>query len=243
MVRGFCPFLRVWGARWPLLGPGRVLLWPAGPGTRRENRRFPGRRSLYWHPTPRADSMSRDSSPCFAPRRPGGANWWRRRSRCPAARPARRPRSASTRSLRNRLGCQPRWLCRDGQTRWVAWCSCQSPRCPVSERALPLTPSEAPRPRMGRLWPRLPLRRARRGSGWSVGGSMAAVIDQAADPLVLMKTSCRSRKRPWIGPRPGPLTIGGHLGGQQPPSIVCCQLTGIVGPVGVALHTPSTGTP
>jgi hypothetical protein len=169
---------------------------------------------------------------------------------------------------------------------------------------------------MGRLWPRLPLCRARRGSGWSVGGRvplaaatanrwlalvaprptarmtgplpclrggsrlgplrkppacqqaweaaeplhgppapalrlavesdvpaetfMAAVTDEAADPLVLMKTSCRSRERPWVGPPPRaahPWRSTTALHRLLP------QLTGIVGPVGVALSYPSTGTP
>jgi hypothetical protein len=105
--QGVLSVSRVWGARWPLLGPGRVLLWPAGPGTRRENRRFPGRRSLYWHPTPRADSMGRISSPCFAPRRPGGANWVAAAFMLPSCSAERRPAQLRPGSSRNRLGCQP----------------------------------------------------------------------------------------------------------------------------------------
>ena len=38
--------------------------------------------------------------------------------------------SASARSVRKRLGCQPRWLRRHGQARRVAWCSGQFPEEP-----------------------------------------------------------------------------------------------------------------
>jgi hypothetical protein len=185
--------------------------------------------------------------------------------------------SASARSARKRLGCQPRWLCRDGQIRWVAWYPGQSPELPglvsepcpsrlrkhpdpgwvdcglgclsvehhedqggvlvvafhwlppppiggllgctashgLDDRALAMPPGGS---RLGPLrkppacqqaWeaaeplhgpPALASRLAVE-SDVPAGTSMAAVTDEAADPLVLMKTSCRSRVRPgWPPP-------------------------------------------
>jgi hypothetical protein len=229
-------------------------------------------------------------------------------------------RWASARSARNRLGCQPRWLCRDGQTRWVAWYPGQSPElpglvselCPHASRSTPTqdgstvasvaSPSSMIRIRVECWWSR-PLAAATRQSvacfgctashgpddralamppggsrlgplrkppacqqAWeaaeplhgppapasrlavesdvSAGTSMAAVTDEAADPLVLMKTSCRSRERPWVGPPP---RAAHHW--RSPwrsttaPRRLLPQLTGMVGPVGVALPYPSIGTP
>jgi hypothetical protein len=39
----------------------------------------------------------------------------------------------------------------------------------------------------------------------------------------------------------GPLAIGGHLGRHPPAQHLSAQLTGMVGPVGVALPYPSPG--
>jgi hypothetical protein len=110
-----------------------------------------GRLSLFSSTTTFAPKMAYSSS-----RR---THWYRsawdrsRAGRAPGLSATRNRIRAGTLGLRavarKRLGCQPRWLCRDGGRPGGSPSARPTrPRSPVGERPLPLTPSEAGRPRL-----------------------------------------------------------------------------------------------
>ena len=72
--------------------------------------------------------------------------------------------------------------------------------------------------------------------GIAVETYMSAVTDEAADPFFRAQTAYRKRERPWGGPPPGAAhLLAVTLAVNDQPYRLVPQLTGMVGPVGLAL--------
>jgi hypothetical protein len=143
-----------------------------------------------------------------------------------------------------------------GQTRRAAWCPDPPPRSPVGKRALPLTPREAARPRMGRLRPGLAFGRAESRSGWrclrSTGCCTPAVPARWQPGLRVAHRSPRTRgqEQGVCGRLTGGLRLApdtwAELGvdpDQVAPAVISCWQDGEVTGLQVERPQPRGGSP
>jgi hypothetical protein len=166
-------------------------------------------------------------------------------------------RSASTRSVRKRLGYQLSPLRRDGdRPGGPPGAPIHLPRSPVGKRALPLTPREAARPRTGRLRPGLAFGRAESRSGWrclrSTGCCTPAVPARWQPGLRVAHRSPRTRgqEQGVCGRLTGGLRLApdtwAELGvdpDQVAPAVISCWQDGEVTGLQVERPQPRGGSP